>query len=53
MAKPCYNSPLFNKTIKVNTMSDNAKFVAGILIIACMVALGFVLVASYFDVLVK
>ena len=34
-------------------MSDNAKFVAGILIIAGMVALGFVLIASYFDILVK
>jgi hypothetical protein len=34
-------------------MSDNAKFVAGILIVAGMIALGFVLVASYFDVLVK
>jgi len=34
-------------------MSDNAKFVAGMLIIVGMVALGFVLVASYFDILVK
>lgn len=34
-------------------MSDNAKFTAGLAIIVGMVTLGFVLVASYFDVLVK
>jgi hypothetical protein len=34
-------------------MTDNQKFIAGLVIIAGMVALGFVLVASYFDVLVK
>jgi hypothetical protein len=34
-------------------MSDNVKFVVGILIIGGMIALGFVLVASYFDILVK
>ena len=44
---------MFNKPNKVNTMSDNAKFVVGILIIAGMIALGFVLIASYFDILVK
>lgn len=36
-----------------NEMSDNVKFVSGILIVLGMAALGFVLVASYFDVLVK
>ena len=44
---------MFNKTNKVNTMSDNAKFVVGILIIVGMIALGFVLIASYFDILLK
>jgi hypothetical protein len=34
-------------------MSDNVKFAVGLAIIAGMVALGFALVASYFDVLVK
>jgi hypothetical protein len=34
-------------------MSDNVKFAAGLFIIVSAVALGFVLVASYFDVLVK
>jgi hypothetical protein len=34
-------------------MSDNQKFISGLAIIISMVALGFVLVAAYFDVLVK
>ena len=51
--KPCYNSPMFNKPNKVQTMSDNAKFILGLAYIAGMVALGFVLIAAYFDVLVK
>jgi hypothetical protein len=34
-------------------MSDNVKFAVGLAIIIGIVALGFVLVASYFDVLVK
>jgi hypothetical protein len=53
MPKACYNAYMFNKPNKVDTMSDNAKFVAGIIIIVTIAALGFVLVASYFDVLVK
>ena len=36
-----------------NETSDNVKFVAGILIILAIAALGFVLIAAYFDVLVK
>ncbi len=44
---------MFNKPHEVNTMSDNVKFVAGILILVGIVALGFILVASYLDVLVK
>jgi hypothetical protein len=34
-------------------MSDNVKFVLGLVYISGMVALGFVLIASYFDVPVK
>jgi hypothetical protein len=41
------------QTYKGFTMSDNVKFVSGILIVLGMVALGFILIASYFDVLVK
>lgn len=44
---------MFNKPNKVKTMSDNAKFILGLVYIAGMVALGLVLIASYFDVLVK
>jgi hypothetical protein len=52
MLKPCYNGCIINKP-KGFTMSDNAKFVAGIVIILAIAALGFVLIAAYFDVLVK
>lgn len=34
-------------------MSDNAKFILGLAYIVGIVTLGLVLVASYFDVLVK
>ena len=34
-------------------MSDNAKFVLGLVYIAVSVTLGLVLIAAYFDVLVK
>lgn len=44
---------MFNKPHKVNTMSDNVKFVVGLAIIVSMIAVGFILVASYFDILVK
>lgn len=53
MEKLCYNEYMLNKPNKVNTMSDNAKFVAGIIIILSSGALGFILIAAYFDVLVK
>ena len=44
---------MFNKPSKVTTMSDNAKFILGLVYIGAMVTLGLVLIASYFDVLVK
>jgi hypothetical protein len=52
MAKQCYNGCIINKP-KGLYMSDNAKFVAGIVIILAIAVLGFVLIAAYFDVLVK
>ena len=53
MEKPCYNAPMFNKPNKVQTMSDNAKFILGLAYIVGIVTLGLVLIAAYFDVLVK
>ena len=53
MEKLCYNASMFNEKPKGFTMSDNVKFVIGLVYIAVMVALGLVLIASYFDVLVK
>lgn len=52
MEKACYNAPMFNQSIR-HTMSDNVKFILGLAYIVGIVALGLVLIAAYFDVLVK
>ena len=52
-AKPRYNSSMFNKPSKVKTMSETSKFIMGIVYIIATVTIGLILIAAYFDVLVK
>ena len=42
-----------DKPNKVHTMTDNVKFILGLAYIVGFVTLGLVLIAAYFDVLVK
>jgi hypothetical protein len=46
MPKPCYNSPMFNKPNKVNTMRDYLTAI----VIGLLLTVG---ALAYFDILIK